>query len=213
PTAPVAVTLRRRVAPSVFVPPPRPRHPRPPPADRIGGPAAAAQRGTGPVVPPPGAVGHDPRRPAGEAGIGRGDPHRAVLQERDRGPDRRHLQLRPRRQRPAVIAATQLRPAVDPAALEQLQHRAAIVPVPDPHIGSDPATLLAPDRPDPLPPARLRRVHLNLRRLITGIGLSDPHITRVPRRRGPRHHLRTDRQPPITDISPVRTQAPIRPVE
>src|SRR5262249_43675258 len=195
PTAPVAVTLRRRVAPSVFVPPPRPRHPRPPPADRIGGTAAAAQRGTGPVVHPPGAVGHDPRRPAGEAGIGRGDPHRAVLQERDRGPDRRHLQLRPRRQRPAVIRAAHLRPAVAPAPLYHLHPGADLLPRTDPGVRLRPPALAPPHRPAPLPPAQLRRGPLTLRGLLPGIGLRDPHISRAPRRRGPRHHLRTDRQP------------------
>ena len=48
------------------------------------------------------------------------DARDAVLQERDRRADRRHLQLGPRRQRPAVVGAAQLGPGVAAAPLEQL---------------------------------------------------------------------------------------------
>src|SRR5262249_62363848 len=104
-------------------------------------------------------------------------------------------------------------PSIDRARFQHPQPRPPVLPPKAPDVSLPPPALGAHHRPDPLPPAQLRRGPLNLRGLITGIGLSDPHIPRAPRRRGPRHHLRTDRQPPITDISPVRTQAPIRPVE
>ena len=140
------------------------------------------------------------------------DDHDAVLQEVDRGADRLELQLASRPPAARCYTAAELGPAA-PGPLEQHQFRAAVIPVVEADVGVLPAVLGPHRRADPLPAGQLRRGDLNLGELIAGerISASTCHPVTAPGRPG--HRIRGDRHPPVRDISPVRTQRPIRPAE
>ena len=164
----------------------------------------------GPVVGGGGAVGHDAGRAAGEGVVTDRDALDAVLQERDGVADRHQLQLRPGRQRPAVVAAQLVTVARVP--YEQHQLRAAVVPGVHADVGVLPAALHPHRRTDPLAAGQLGRGHLDLRGLVAGIGFSGPDLAGDGIGRAD-HHLRGDRHRTIGNGRPVRPQAAVRPVE
>ena len=132
-------------------------------------------------------------------------------QEGDRAANRRDLQLRPGRQRPAAYA---LPSWVQTARvlLYSIQLRAAVVPVVDADVAVLPAVLQPHRRPDPLPPGQLGRGHLDRGELIAGERVGRPRVT-GSRPGRPDHLLGGDRHPPVRDRRPVRPQPPISPVE
>ena len=135
----------------------------------------------------------------------------AVLLERDRAAGGHQPQLRPGRQRAAVVRAAQLGPGAV-APLEQHQLRAAEVPVVQPGVGILAAALHPHRGRDPLAPRQRRRGHLDLRELVAGIRLARPHVTGGHAGRAD-HLLRGDRHRAVRDGRPVRAESAIGPVE